>query len=56
MNFHYYFEIRELEGDVLIKEVGPYLTDRLRDKAMQGAEINMNHEDYYTVPTQRLGA
>lgn len=56
MNFHYYFEIRELEGDLLVKEVGPYMSAKMRDRAMDGAETNMNHEDYYAVPTQRLGA
>lgn len=56
MNFQYFFEICDLETDELIEESGPYMTAKLRDKAMQDYALSVDSEEHYTVPTQRFGA
>lgn len=47
MKTEYFFEICDLEADVPIKRLGPYVSEHLRDKAVSGAERNMNHDEYY---------
>jgi len=49
----YYVEIRRYaEGDEVddttVKRMGPYVTERQAEKIDRGANINLNHQDYYT--------
>ena len=37
------------DDDVMIKELGPFNSERQAAKCDDGVNINLNHEDYYTL-------
>lgn len=41
-----YVEIVRYEGEEIVKRMGP-MSERKADKVMDGADINLNHEDYF---------
>lgn len=50
---HWYVEIVEFGTDKVERTIGPYATERNADKAMSGADRNLNHEKYYTRQVHR---
>ena len=48
------------DDDVVIKELGPFGSKRQAAKCDDGVNINLNHEDYYTLivenPDTKAGA
>lgn len=47
----YYVEIRKIEDDELVKRMGP-MTEHKAGKVEDGANINLDRENYYTDITQ----
>jgi hypothetical protein len=43
----YYVQIVKFDGEEVVKEIGP-LGDRQASKVDRGANINLNHERFYT--------
>lgn len=52
----WYVEIRpysEDESDPGFRRLGPFNSERQADKVDNGANINLNHEKYYTLLVER---
>ena len=45
---NYYVQVREIVGDKLEREIGPYASLRLAEKAEDGVLRQLNHERYFT--------
>ncbi len=37
--------------EAVVKRMGPFVSERQAEKVESGANINLNHEDYYTAVT-----
>lgn len=44
----FYVEIRSYEDDTVVKRIGP-LTEHRMERVDDGANINLDHERYYTM-------
>ena len=49
---NYYVQILSFDNDRLIKEFGP-TNERRADKIDDGLNINLDHNKYYTIITQK---
>ena len=49
---NYYVQIKEYQTDNTIKEVGPY-TEHRANKVDGGLNVNLNHDKYFTLITQK---
>ncbi len=43
----FYVEIRKRVTDEVVKRLGP-ATEKSAERIQRGAEVNLNHDDYYT--------
>lgn len=44
----FYVQIIEYASGEVEKELGPYNTERMADKACDGVDVNLNHGAYYS--------
>jgi len=49
---NYYVQIKKYQTDNTIKEVGPY-TENRANKVDGGLNVNLNHDKYFTLITQK---
>lgn len=40
--------VRDGDPEEVVRRLGPYLSQRQADKAEDGVNINLNHNDYHT--------
>ena len=46
-----YVEVVSYETGEVVKTLGPYASERLAEKAQDGVDANLDHENYYTRTT-----
>jgi len=44
----YYIEVISFDSGMVEKQLGPYTSERMADKAMSGVDRNLNHELFYS--------
>lgn len=44
----WWVELVESPGDVVVKRLGPFPSERMAEKCERGVNINLNHERFYT--------
>ena len=49
----YIVQIKQYSDDKVIKELGPFYSERMAERADNGVNINLNHEEYYTITVEK---